>query len=365
MKIIILVIKKDIMSKKRIRWIDNARAVAMFLVFFGHLGDSWFPALKPIHDAIYTFHMPLFFVLSGLFFKPAIEFVSLLAKRAKTLLIPYYFFSVLALITPAVKLLKPSLYTSAGKTADANPLQTIVSIILAQGNAGLWFLWSLFTASLALWITIKITRDNVFALSLTLTMYVVIDFVLKSIPSAAQLPFQIGKLFESTAYVGLGYLLAKLCNAYSWDHAKKVSKLLLAAASFVVFLLFFEISTNISIPNVLIQCFLSFLTTIAGITSAICFSLLIPNVRVISVIGKDSLIFYALNDVSLKLTKFLFFSILRFPVRTANLFTELILGVVTVAVAMVISYICNAFIQRHMRWCIGDLSALSIRRKGK
>lgn len=360
-----LVIKKDIMSKKRIRWIDNARAVAMFLVFFGHLGDSWFPALKPIHDAIYTFHMPLFFVLSGLFFKPAIEFVSLLAKRARTLLIPYYVFSVLALITPAVKLLKPSLYTSAGKSADTNPLQTIVSIIFAQGNAGLWFLWSLFVASLALWITIKATRGNVFALSMMLALYIVIDFVFKSIPPAAQLPFQIGKLFESTAYVGLGYLLAKLCNAYSWDHVKQASELLLTVVSFAVFLLFFGISTNIAMSNVLIQCLLSFLTTIAGIASSICFSLLIPNIHVISVVGKDSLVFYALNDVSLKVTKLLFFSILHLPVRTANLFIELILGVITVAVAMVISYICNAFIQRHMRWCIGDFSSLSSRRKGK
>lgn len=38
--------------KQRIQWIDIARAMAMFLVFFGHLGDSWFPALKPIFRAI-------------------------------------------------------------------------------------------------------------------------------------------------------------------------------------------------------------------------------------------------------------------------------------------------------------------------
>ena len=98
--------------KQRIQWIDIARAMAMFLVFFGHLGDSWFPALKPIFQAIYTFHMPLFFVLSGLFFKPAIEFLSLLKKRTRTLLIPYYVFSVFALAAPAAKMLHPSLYTS-------------------------------------------------------------------------------------------------------------------------------------------------------------------------------------------------------------------------------------------------------------
>lgn len=132
----------------RIAWIDIARAVAMVLVFTGHLGTSWFPQLEPLMTAIYTFHMPLFFLLSGLFFKPTIDLLTLIAKRARTLLVPYYVFSVFALAAPIVKLLRPSLYQAAGKSTDSNPFEAIVAILFAQGNAGLWFLWSLFVGTL-------------------------------------------------------------------------------------------------------------------------------------------------------------------------------------------------------------------------
>lgn len=341
--------------KQRIQWIDIARAMAMFLVFFGHLGDSWFPALKPIFRAIYTFHMPLFFVLSGLFFKPTIEFVSLLKKRARTLLIPYYVFSVFALAAPVVKILHPSLYTSAGKSASVNPMQSIASIIFAQGNAGLWFLWSLFVASSALWITIKITRDNAYVLTATLLVYIVLDFVVKDIPFAVQLPFQIGKIFEATAYVGFGYLLARLCNAYSWDHISRTNKLFYSAMTIVLFLLLFFVSEYLAMPNIVVQCVLSFLTTLAGIAMVICLSLLVPAATVISIVGKDSLVFYALNDIILKITKFFLFSVLHIPAQTANLPMELLFGLITVICAMVLTYVCNIFIQRHMRWSIGDI----------
>ena len=71
-------------SKSRIIWVDIARAVAMMLVFTGHLGARWFPQLEPLLTAIYTFHMPLFFLLSGLFFKPTVNLLNLIIKRAKT-----------------------------------------------------------------------------------------------------------------------------------------------------------------------------------------------------------------------------------------------------------------------------------------
>ena len=62
--------------------------------------------MEPLLTAIYTFHMPLFFLLSGLFFKPTVNLLNLIIKRAKTLLIPYYLFSVFALVSPIVKLLR-------------------------------------------------------------------------------------------------------------------------------------------------------------------------------------------------------------------------------------------------------------------
>ena len=57
-------------GSKRIEWIDVAKGVGIVLVSFGHLRNSdgesvWLPALDAPIDAIYLFHMPLFFLLGG------------------------------------------------------------------------------------------------------------------------------------------------------------------------------------------------------------------------------------------------------------------------------------------------------------
>lgn len=54
----------------RVEWIDLAKAMGILLVSFGHLrnGDGqsvWLPSLNSLIDAIYLFHMPLFFLLGG------------------------------------------------------------------------------------------------------------------------------------------------------------------------------------------------------------------------------------------------------------------------------------------------------------
>lgn len=101
-------------GSKRIEWIDVAKGVGIVLVSFGHLrngdGESvWLPALDVPIDAIYLFHMPLFFLLGGLTFSRRGGFKAFLARKAKTLLVPYYVFSLYFLAKPFAILLIPSM----------------------------------------------------------------------------------------------------------------------------------------------------------------------------------------------------------------------------------------------------------------
>ena len=48
-------------KKERIVWIDQLRAIAMFFVVLGHVALP-----KEVQSVIYSFHMPLFFIISGL-----------------------------------------------------------------------------------------------------------------------------------------------------------------------------------------------------------------------------------------------------------------------------------------------------------
>ena len=91
--------------QQRIEWIDYAKGIGIFLVVLGHVlrglgasvGQGYQPELRAMDQWIYAFHMPLFFLLSGLFAdravsKPPRRF---LIDRFQKILYPYFLWSAL------------------------------------------------------------------------------------------------------------------------------------------------------------------------------------------------------------------------------------------------------------------------------
>lgn len=79
----------------RIEWIDIAKGIAIFLMVCGHTGIP-----QNISRFIWSFHMPLFFIISGFLFdsEKYFDIRTLIRKRIKTLVIPYITFSIIAFI---------------------------------------------------------------------------------------------------------------------------------------------------------------------------------------------------------------------------------------------------------------------------
>lgn len=73
-------------TKKRIEYIDAAKAIAIMLVIIGHC--HWLGAIPRLGNLIYTFHMPLFFMVSGFFLKD-LPIRDAFVKYAKAYLWPY------------------------------------------------------------------------------------------------------------------------------------------------------------------------------------------------------------------------------------------------------------------------------------
>ncbi|HEY3369460.1 MAG TPA: acyltransferase family protein [Prolixibacteraceae bacterium] len=72
---------------KRIEYIDIAKGIGILLVVMGH---NDFGLVSPFfYKLIYAFHMPLFFFVSGMFFKTEIPFLTLLRRRFRSLIQPY------------------------------------------------------------------------------------------------------------------------------------------------------------------------------------------------------------------------------------------------------------------------------------
>ncbi len=77
------------MSPKRLEYIDIARGIGILLVVLGHSDAR---AISPLlFQWVYSFHMPLFFFLSGMFFRPGMTLADLLRRRWKSLAKPYFF----------------------------------------------------------------------------------------------------------------------------------------------------------------------------------------------------------------------------------------------------------------------------------
>lgn len=80
------------MIEKRLDYIDIAKGLGMLAIVWGHICcKGWSNCL------VYSFHIPLFFFLSGMMFNrdKYPSFMSFFKKRAKRLLIPYAVYSVL------------------------------------------------------------------------------------------------------------------------------------------------------------------------------------------------------------------------------------------------------------------------------
>lgn len=73
------------MGSKRLDWIDIAKGIAIILVIVGHT----VPNPSPLRHAIFSFHMPVFFILAGYTFRPK-PWRELLSGSVSRLLVPVY-----------------------------------------------------------------------------------------------------------------------------------------------------------------------------------------------------------------------------------------------------------------------------------
>lgn len=63
----LLLSKSPSQVKPRTQWVDMAKGIAILLVVIGHFWDPTGPEASLLLSVIYSFHMPLFIALAGIF----------------------------------------------------------------------------------------------------------------------------------------------------------------------------------------------------------------------------------------------------------------------------------------------------------
>lgn len=137
--------------KERIEWIDLAKGYGIILVVMGHC----FVKDSVIHNLIFSFHMPMFFILSGYCFKPEkyLSCKDVIYIKAKTLLIPYLALwgigMVFTLLIPEWR----NRITLSGMGKDI--YQGYPSL---SNNTSIWFLLCLFMITVIYYIIYQICK---------------------------------------------------------------------------------------------------------------------------------------------------------------------------------------------------------------
>ena len=135
----------------RLSQFDYLKGVGIVLVLIGHAHVS-----SDVFTSLYLFHMPLFFVASGCFFKlkEGQGFKDYVIKKAKRLLVPYLFFLSIFI---CFNLLEVVLWHEEGELTSGIIMKLIQFATGLLGNAQslayrtLWFLVCLFEVSILYW----------------------------------------------------------------------------------------------------------------------------------------------------------------------------------------------------------------------
>jgi len=143
-------ISKDTAAIKRVAYVDIAKGIGIILVVMGH---NDFALISPFaHKLIYSFHMPMFFFMSGMFFKPNVPFWSFLRNRFNRVLKP--FLAILLLIYFAS--------ISFSKVSLVMASKRLLKAMYANGHyldwVQLWFLPHLFAVSIFAYFFFKVVR---------------------------------------------------------------------------------------------------------------------------------------------------------------------------------------------------------------
>lgn len=130
------------LHRERIVWVDNAKAIAMFCIVFGHMMvESYAQSL------LYAFHIPTFVFLSGYCFRDSLPFFKFALNKLNKIMVPYAVFGLAAIVFYLI-------YGHAAHVETLSLPECLLGLVTGsvkcnkmQFNFHLWFLPALFVMS--------------------------------------------------------------------------------------------------------------------------------------------------------------------------------------------------------------------------
>jgi len=303
-------------NKKRFEYIDVAKGLGILLVIFGHL----YPCGGRLSSVIFSFHMPLFFFLSGIFARSAEgeKFFPYFFKKNKRNIV--WYFAVLAI--GALVTLFTSFFPK--KLDNAEILFELYRFQPESFHVGqLWFLSALSVVSIYFFFFDKyIYKHNKIVLNiLCLLIFALIG---NTFPSDAitiaghdeYFPLKIISACMGFVFFSVGYLLKNLLYRLN-NLEKKRYYFLILPFSVITCFSYVNGWSNVAdrvYHNLILYLFFAF----SGILLILLISSALKKSRSLQYIGQNSMLFFSLQSFTIQLFKNILVKLDLLSESTAN-----------------------------------------------
>lgn len=256
--------------KNRESWIDVLKGIGIILVCLGHIQPDIY-----LEKHIYSFHMPLFFFISGYLFISKGNIRDTLKRKFNGLIKPYFVFALLSAIV--------------GLVIDTRNIKEIVTnFFYIDGSVGwnspIWFLIVLFLVDIIYYLVEK--QENKLMLNFSVILIAVVGYFVQAFNII--LPFGLHIVPVAITFYYLGVLFKK----YNIKETLEKNKIVILVISLAVNIIFADIlNTRVSIYHMDYGNYLYFyIASMAGIIFYSTLSIWISKNNILELFGRNSLV---------------------------------------------------------------------------
>ena len=323
------------MEKKRDATIDIAKGIGIYLVCLGHTTSN-----EILLKWIYSFHMPLFFFLSGIFHSQAENYFEFLKKKIRALLVPYLFFAITLFMF--FLLVSKKIGFSAGENLSVK--ENFIGIFIGteipnfsrvDWGGHLWFLLALFLVANIMYFIKK--------LSLKIQILINILMILFNIYLSKKIDFYLPWCFLTVLVAFNFYWFG---NYFRNDilNRKNIPNLILLGLLIINFITSYLNGKVDMWGNNYGNLILFFIGAYSGILFLIFFiKKFILNNKFLEYIGKNSLVILAYHRRGITVIKVIIIYLLSMKMIDSNIIFDLIFSLGEILICIPVIVILNKY----------------------
>lgn len=280
--------------------IDIAKGLGILLVVFAHVNYT-----QPYQNLIYGFHMPLFFIISGMLFMPErySDFGVFVKRKSKSLLCPYVLF---ALITVFCQMCYNFISDFGVKELLMTALMDALSFVYSRGslfvtyNYPMWFVTCLFVVEVIFWFVSKLKGVAFWITAAAISVfgwYIQSDYCFTE--AFSYLPWSINSACYVTGFLAIGWKLRPVLSRIAEKTAgAKWKTLLISLLLMIAMIPLALLNGKVSIGSkILRNGILMYVTGVLGTMSILALSQTISRSKVLQYCGRNSFYIMAMHVI--------------------------------------------------------------------